>query len=232
MSDVSPRGVRAQRLLEWALEVYRGRIALACSFGGPSGMALLDLAVRIDRTVPVYFLDTGLLFAQTYALVERVRERYGIEPLAARPELSLAEQARAHGDALWSRDPDRCCALRKVAPNRALLRSYAAWISGIRRDQTSARAATRFVARDEQSGGLVKISPLADWNESDVWSYVTANEVPYNTLHDAGYPSLGCIPCTRAVRPGEDARSGRWSSFAKTECGLHAHDRASEEVLA
>lgn len=211
---------RASRTLDDALERYRGKIALACSFGGPSGMVLLDLVVARDRSVPIYYLDTGLLFDETYALVERVRERYGIEPIAVRPELTVAQQAARYGEALWARDPDACCALRKVEPQRAFLATFEAWITGIRRDGSASRASVATEARDAH--GLAKIAPLADWTSADVWSYVLAHDVPYNPLNDRGYPSLGCTHCTRAIAPGEDPRAGRWSGFDKLECGLHA----------
>ena len=211
----------AECILRDALENYRGRIVLACSFGGPTGMVLVDLVVRLDRTVPVYYLDTGLLFSETYELVERVRERYGIAPVPVRPELSVAAQAEAHGEALWRRDPDACCNIRKVEPQRAFLAQYDAWITGLRRDQSATRRDVPFVERDERPGGLAKIAPLADWSERDVWAYIVARDVPYNPLNDRGYPSLGCTHCTRAVVAGEDARAGRWSGFDKVECGLH-----------
>jgi phosphoadenosine phosphosulfate reductase len=184
-------------------------------------MVVIDLLARAGRLVPAFYLDTDLLFPETHELIARVRERYGIEPLAVKPALSLAEQAADYGDALWTRDPDRCCALRKVAPQRAFLASYAAWITGLRRDQSPGRAGLESVEWDQRSGGLAKINPLADWTERDVWAYVAANDVPYNVLNDRGFPSAGCVPCTRRVGPGEDARAGRWPGFEKTECGLH-----------
>ena len=211
----------AQYVVRDALAEYAGRIVLACSFGGPSGMVLLDLVMQADRSVPVYYLDTGLLFAETYALIERVRERYRIDPIAVAPELDLAAQAKHYGDALWMRDPDACCNIRKVEPQRAFLARYDAWITGVRREQSATRHETAFVGRDAGCHGLTKIAPLADWSETDVWSYVTMRDVPYNPLNDRGYPSLGCTHCTRAVAPGEDPRAGRWPGFTKTECGLH-----------
>lgn len=221
MSALADRTSRAETLLREELARYAGKIALACSFGGPTGMVLLDLVARIDRTTPVYFLDTGLLFEETYALVERVRTKYGIEPVAVRAELDVAAQAAAFGDGLWARDPDACCAIRKVEPQRRYLAGFDAWITGLRRDQARTRAHVEIVARDDVAGGLTKIAPLAEWSEADVWSYVLTNDVPYNPLNDRGYPSVGCTHCTRAVVAGEDARAGRWSGFDKVECGLH-----------
>ena len=217
----------AERVLYDAFAAYRGRIVLACSFGGPSGMALLDLTLQLERSVPVYYLDTGLLFPDTYALIERVRARYGIDPIAVAPELDVAAQAERFGDALWARDPDACCNIRKVEPQRAFLAGYDAWITGVRREQSTTRYEIPFVGRDEANPDLAKVAPLADWSEREVWSYITAHDVPYNPLNDRGYPSLGCTHCTRAVAPGEGPRAGRWPGFAKTECGLHTPDRPS-----
>jgi phosphoadenosine phosphosulfate reductase len=209
-----------QEILAWAARIFRGRLALACSFGGPSGLVLLDMAMQIDASIPVYYLDTGLLFPETYEHVRLMAQRYGIKPVAVRPAQTLEEQAETHGAALWERDPDRCCSLRKVQPQRAFLKGFEAWISGVRRDQSSARGAMDIVGWDRKFD-LVKINPLANWTEEMVWTYIHAHEIPYNPLHDRGYPSIGCVTCTVRVNPGDDPRAGRWPGFAKTECGLH-----------
>jgi len=214
-------GREPEAILAWALEAYGPRVALACSFGGPSGMALLDMAMRLDRGVPVFYLDTGLLFPETYALAEEAARRYGIVPIAVRPPLAIERAAAEPGAALWARDPDRCCELRKVTPQREALRDRDAWITGLRRDQSATRRALPVVGWDAKFG-LAKISPLAAWGERDVWRYLAERGVPYNRLHARGYPSIGCVPCTRPVAEGEeDARAGRWGGFEKTECGLH-----------
>ncbi|MDB5073677.1 MAG: adenylylsulfate reductase, thioredoxin dependent [Candidatus Eremiobacteraeota bacterium] len=210
---------RAEAIVREVLAQYPGRVALACSFGGPSGMALLDLVLRVDRGVPVYYVDTGLLFPETHALVERAAQRYGIVPTALHSELSVQAQAERYGEALWARDPDACCAMRKVAPHRAFVAGYDAWFTGIRRVQARTRADVEPTARDGER--LVKVSPLFDWTDEDVWAYVNEHDVPVNALHGDGYPSIGCMPCTLRPAPGEDARSGRWAGFGKTECGLH-----------
>jgi len=162
-----------------------------------------------------------LLFPEAYALMERAEARYGIRVERVRPAQTVDEQSAAEGPELWTRDPDRCCALRKVAPLRDYLRDYDAWLTAIRRTQASTRAASPVVSYDD-AAQIVKIAPLVDWTDDDVWAYVAAHDVPVNTLHFDGYPSLGCIPCTRRVAPGEDQRAGRWAGFAKTECGMHA----------
>ena len=218
----------AEDILDWALHQFRGSIALACSFGGPSGMVLLDMVLQRAPNTPVFYLDTGFLFPQTYALVQRVAERYGVLPQAVRPAISPELQAQTEGDRLWERDPDRCCEIRKVVPQREFLRGYAAWITGIRRDQASTRRRTSVVSWDSNFG-LAKIAPLAAWSEQQVWDYIVDHDVPTNSLHGLGYPSIGCTYCTRPVGDGEDARAGRWSGTLKTECGLH---RPSDETLS
>lgn len=213
-------GAEPQDVLRWAGEQFSPDLSLACSFGGPSGMVLLDMVSKLSLDLEVFYLDTGLLFPETYALRDEAARRYGMQPVAYRSRLSLAEQAHEHGPELWRTDPDRCCYLRKVAPNEEALRGKRAWMSGIRRDQAESRSATGFVQWDE-TFGLVKVCPLAGWTEDQVADYVARYDVPVNALHAEGYPSIGCQPCTRPVMPGESLRAGRWSGFAKTECGLH-----------
>lgn len=210
----------ATDILRWTFQAFGQRVALSCSFGGPTGLVLLDMAVKIEPAVPVTYIDTDLLFAETYKLIAAVRARYGIEPVAVRTELSLGDQARLYGEALWERDPDLCCDVRKVLPQRELLAGYDAWITGLRRDQSLARELTPVVEWDEKFG-LLKVNPLARWTEADVWRYVRERDIPYNTLHDRGYPSIGCVHCTTPVAPGEALKAGRWRGRAKTECGLH-----------
>ena len=213
-------GKSPQDILRWAFDAFGDRITLACSFGGASGMVLLDMSVAIKPDVRVFYLDTEVLFPETYALAERAAKHYGIEPIAFKPLVTLGQQAERYGDAIWASDPDACCAIRKVEPNVRALQGMDAWISGLRRDQSSTRSTVQPVDWDAKFD-LVKISPLYAWTEGDVWKYVMEHSVPYNPLHDRGYPSLGCVHCTRAVRPGEDPRAGRWEGFDKTECGPH-----------
>jgi len=214
-------GELPQRVIEWAFDTFGDKMAVACSFGGASGAVLLDMAIGVSPSIPIYYLDTGLLFPETYEQVRLVSAHYGFTPIAVHPELSLDKQAAELGENLWEREPNRCCDLRKVAPQRSFLRGFRAWLTGVRRDQSTTRAATPVISWDANFE-LVKINPLAAWTERDVWKYITDRGVPYNPLLDRGYPSIGCVPCTAAVRTGEDPRSGRWSGHSKDECGLHA----------
>lgn len=209
----------AEEVLDWALHRFGGQVAMASGFG-PEGMVLIDMAARLRQDVRIFTLDTGLLFEQTYDLMAEVERRYGIAIERVTPALTVAEQEREHGAALWVRTPDRCCSMRKVEPLRAKLATLDAWIAAIRRDQTRDRATAQKVEWDTRFG-LVKVNPLCDWTSEMVWDYIRENEVPYNPLHDEGYPSIGCEPCTKPVAAGADPRSGRWAGFTKTECGLH-----------
>lgn len=208
-----------QEALRWAVERFAPDIALACSFG-VEDVALVDMLAEVDGSVRVFYLDTGLLFPETYDVRDRVVERYGARLVRAVPAISVEDQASLYGDELWARNANLCCDIRKVQPLTTVLGSLRAWITGIRRDQALTRANTPIVGWD-QKFGLVKVNPLAAWTSADVWKYVAERDVPYNVLHDQGYPSIGCVPCTRQVTPGEDPRAGRWSGSDKTECGLH-----------
>jgi phosphoadenosine phosphosulfate reductase len=211
---------KPEQVLAWAFATYGDNIAMATGFG-VEGMALLDIAFRVNPDGKVFTGDTEFLFPETYDLIDRVEARYGIKVERLYSELTPEEQERAYGKALWARDPDQCCSLRKVEPLRRKLASLDAWVTAIRRDQTSERAGVRKVDWDEKFN-LVKVSPLADWTREAIWNYVVKHDVPHNPLHDRNYPSIGCTHCTRAVQPGEDPRAGRWSGFRKTECGLHS----------
>ena len=208
-----------QRTLAWAFETFGRNVAISSAFGA-EGMALIDMASRVRKDFRLFTIDTEFLFPETYSLMDRIEEKYGIAIEKVYSMLSPEAQERTHGAALWSRDPDRCCNLRKVEPLRRKLSELGAWITSIRRDQTSARSGARRVEWDTKFG-LVKINPIVDWTSKQVWRYIHDHDVPYNELHNQDYPSIGCTHCTRAVRPGEDPRAGRWPGFAKTECGLH-----------
>jgi phosphoadenosine phosphosulfate reductase len=210
---------KPEQVLTWAFATYGDNIELATGMG-VEGMALLDMAWRLNPEVKVFTGDTEFLFPETYDLIDRVEERYGIKIEKLYSELTPDEQEREFGPKLWARNPDQCCALRKVEPLRRKLSTLDAWVTAIRRSQTAERAGILKIDWDAKFE-LVKISPLADWTREMVWNYVVKNDVPYNTLHDRNFPSIGCTHCTRATRPGEDPRAGRWSGFGKTECGLH-----------
>jgi phosphoadenosine phosphosulfate reductase len=218
----------ADLALLWAFDRLGSEVALVSAFG-PEGMALIDMAGRIQRRFRLITVDTGFLFPETHKLMAEVEERYGVTIEKVYPALSPAEQERVHGAALWKRDPDQCCGLRKVAPLRRKLAELRGWITSIRRDQTAFRAGARKVEWDAKFG-LVKVNPLADWTAGEVWDYIRKNDVPYNELHDRGYASIGCTHCTRAILQGEPARAGRWPGFAKTECGLHLAEPASDRA--
>jgi phosphoadenosine phosphosulfate reductase len=212
-------GWSPQRTLAWAFETFGNRVAISSAFGA-EGMVVIDIASRLRANFRLFTIDTEFLFPETYNLMDRIEGKYGIAIEKVYSVLSPEEQERTHGNALWSRDPDLCCNLRKVEPLRRTLGELDAWITSIRRDQTSVRSGAQRVEWDAKFG-LIKINPIVDWTAKQVWSYIHDNEVPYNELHNQDYPSIGCTHCTRAVRPGEDARAGRWPGFAKTECGLH-----------
>jgi phosphoadenosine phosphosulfate reductase len=208
-----------QRVLSWAFETFGSEVAISSAFGA-EGMVLIDMASRVRKDFRVFTVDTEFLFPETYALIDRIQERYEITIERVFSLLSPEKQEQLHGPALWDRDPDQCCNLRKVDPLRRKLSELGAWITSIRRDQTSFRVDARKVEWDAKFG-LVKVNPIADWTSKQVWRYLLEHSVPYNPLHDQNYPSIGCTHCTRAVQPGEDPRAGRWPGTAKTECGLH-----------
>ncbi|MGH9881773.1 MAG: phosphoadenylyl-sulfate reductase, partial [Pyrinomonadaceae bacterium] len=202
-----------------AVEGFGPEVALATGFGA-EGCVLVAMLSSISPGTRIFYLDTDLLFPETYALRDKLEARYAVRFERRATSLSLTEQAAIQGERLWLRLPDECCRLRKVEPLREMLAGLRAWITGIRRDQSPTRATARIVEWDDQFG-LIKINPLAAWSASDVWNYITRHDVPYNSLHDQGYPSIGCVPCTTPVQIGETQRSGRWRNIAKSECGLH-----------
>jgi phosphoadenylyl-sulfate reductase (thioredoxin) len=215
----SLEGRTPAEILAWAAATIP-HVTFATGFGA-EGCVVVDLIARAGLAIDLFTLDTGLLFPETVALWRRLETRYGVTIRGVRPAHTLDEQAAALGPALWTRDPDRCCARRKVEPLRRELAGFDAWITAIRRDQTPERATARAVERDRKFD-LVKVNPLVGWTHDDVWAYLYAHDVPFNPLHHEGYPSIGCTPCTSAIIPGEHLRAGRWRGAAKRECGLHA----------
>ncbi len=208
-----------EAVLRWAVDEFGADVALATGFGA-EGCVLVDMLARVRPGARMFYLDTDLLFPDTYALIENLSALYGVKFERRATALSLDAQATEHGAELWTRRPDECCRLRKVEPLRVMLAGLRAWITAIRRDQTPARAGAGIVERDAKFG-LIKINPLAAWSARDVWEYIAAHDVPYNPLYDFGFSSIGCAPCTTPVRIGEDPRAGRWRGANKTECGLH-----------
>jgi phosphoadenosine phosphosulfate reductase len=209
----------AERVLNWAFETFADKVAISTAFG-TGGMVMIDIASQVRPKFRIFTLDTEFLFSETYNLMDQIEQRYGIAIERVYPLISAEEQERLHGSALWERNPDQCCDLRKVEPLRRKLGELQAWITSIRRDQTSGRAGAGKIEWDDKFG-LVKINPIADWSSRQVLQYIRDHDVLYNPLHDLGYPSIGCTHCTRAVLPGEDERAGRWPGLSKTECGLH-----------
>lgn len=211
-----------QEIILWAAENYAPRLGMATAFG-PEGCVILHMLSSLAPETYVFNLDTGYQFQETLDLRDRIVERYGIEVELRKPELSVAEYEAAHGGPLYQSDSNQCCFDRKIKVLQQAASELDGWMSGIRRDQSSHRAKAPIVGWDKKFG-LVKISPLANWTKEQVWKIITDENVPYNPLHDQGFTSIGCLPCTRKVAFGEDERAGRWSGSGKTECGLHTAD--------
>lgn len=211
-----------QEVLRWSVETYSPSLLMATAFGaeGCAILAMLSEIITDPSQIRLINLETGYQFQETLDLRERIRERYGISVEYVRAEESVEAMEARFGGAIYGKDPDTCCRIRKIEPLQKTVVGYHAWISAIRREQTHARKAAGIVEWDSKFN-LVKINPLANWTKTDLWQYILANEVPYNPLHDLGYPSIGCQPCTKSVNVGEEDRAGRWDGFAKTECGLH-----------
>ena len=230
-------GLPAQDLLRWGFDRFAPRIALSASFGSPDGLVLLDLMHQIDPSkTRVFTLDTGRLPQETYDLMDQVRRRYGIDVEVYFPDaIRVEEMVLGKGLNLFYESVENrreCCHVRKVEPLGRALATVDGWITGLRRDQSTTRAAIAKAEPDPSRAGLWKIAPLADWSSDRVWSYVRERDLPYNALHDRGYPSIGCAPCTRAVEPGEDERAGRWwwEQEGSRECGIHFDPRYGKMV--
>ena len=212
-------GQSPQKILRWAVAEFFPKLTMATAFG-PEGNCIIHMLAEIEPRVRIFNLETGYQFQETLDLRERIKERYGIAVEFIRPEMTVAEYEEEHGGPLYTHRSDQCCHDRKVLPLRGAVAGYRAWISAIRRDQTADRGKAEVVQWDAKFG-LVKINPLLYWSKGDVWQFIMDHQVPYNPLHDQGYPSIGCWPCTRAVNNGEGDRAGRWSGSMKKECGLH-----------
>jgi len=225
--SVEFEGEEPEAVLEWAIERFAPRIAISTAFQ-KDGAVLLHLAYAIDPTIQVFSVDTGRLPPETHELVEQLRERYpGMELDLLSPNARQVQRmVGRHGPNLFYRQVEHrlvCCNIRKVQPLTRHLATLDAWITGLRRDQWASRTDIRKVEIDHDHGGIVKLNPLAEWTEDEVWDYVREREIPYHPLYDRGYTSIGCAPCTRALAPGEQSRDGRWwwEQNAPKECGIH-----------
>ena len=212
-------------VLQWAADSFAPRVAISSAFG-PEGLVILDIAMRkVEPRLPVFTIDTGFLFKETNDLIAKVEQEYGITVERLHPELTPEQQAERHGSDLFRREPDRCCYMRKVLPLQKKLAELAAMVTGLRRSQGESRKGAKILQMQETPDGhrYIKINPLAAWSKEEVWWYLVSRQLPYNALHDHGYPSVGCTPdcCTRPVTNGEGERDGRWAGTDKKECGLH-----------
>jgi phosphoadenosine phosphosulfate reductase len=207
-------------ILSWGLETFGHKIVLGTGFG-PSGVFLIHRMVTKNIPIHIFYLDTHLLFSETYRLRDELEDTFGISIERVSTKLSLEDQAENYGDELWKSNPDKCCFLRKVLPLKNYLADKEAWVTGVRRSQSDTRKQTDIIEWDPLNE-VVKINPLAKWGNDEVWEYVKKHKIPYNPLHDHGYPTIGCIPCTEPAEADEpDERNGRWKNLEKTECGIH-----------
>ena len=216
-------GQGTREILAWAAGRFGRRAAIGTSFQG-AGLVMMHLAREAGLSFPIFTLDTGLLFPETLDLKKRLEDFYGWPIESVRPDLTLDQQAEAQGPALWSRDPDLCCTMRKVLPLQSRLQDLDCWITGLRRHQAESRAGIGVIELynlDQAGGQIVKLNPMADWSREAVWKYIRQHRIPYNPLHDQGYQSIGCMTCTRKTGEGEGERAGRWTGFKKVECGIH-----------
>jgi phosphoadenosine phosphosulfate reductase len=220
-------GQEPQDLLEWALDRFAPRIAVSTAFQA-DGVALIDMVYELDPAIEIFSVDTGRLPGETFELIERLRDRYsGLNLQLVAPDArQIQAMVARHGPNLFYRQVEKrllCCNVRKVQPLTAHLAGLDAWITGLRRDQWATRTDIRKVEIDHDHGAIVKLNPLAEWTEEEVWDYIRERAVPYHSLYDHGYTSIGCAPCTRALAPGEQSRDGRWwwEENAPKECGIH-----------
>lgn len=210
----------ALEVLRWAYDTYGDKLVYACSFG-IEGIVLIDLIAQVKPDAEIVFLDTHYHFKETYETIDKVKARYPkLNIRMQQPEMTIEEQAAKFGPDLFATNPNKCCEIRKIIPLQKALAPSTAWISGLRREQSESRANTNYLNLDNRFQ-KIKVCPLIHWTWKEVWRYVTKHELDYNVLHDQGYPSIGCEPCTKPAFSMEDIRSGRWSGSGKTECGLH-----------
>jgi phosphoadenosine phosphosulfate reductase len=213
-----------EEILRWAWETFGGRAGIGTSFQG-AGLVMIDLARKHGFDFPIFTIDTGVLFAETVQLKKRLEDFFGISIEAIEPDLTIGQQAEIHGPELWNTNPDLCCTFRKVVPLQGKLAELDCWITGLRRQQSDTRSGIGIIeiyAFDEANNrDIVKLNPMANWTRDAVWKYLHDHKIPYNPLHDQGYRSIGCQPCTVKSAGGENERAGRWTGFNKVECGIH-----------
>ncbi len=212
----------AEEIITWAVENFHPKLTMATAFG-PEGCFIISMLAKIEPRVQLFNLDTGYQFKETLELRDRLAQKYGMLVELKQAETTIAEYEAKNGGPIYKTNPDQCCFDRKVTVLKKAAVGWDAWMSGIRRDQSPDRASAPIVGWDKKFN-LVKISPLANYTKAEIWKRILDEGIPYNPLHDQGYPSIGCWPCTRSVMFGEDERAGRWSGFAKTECGLHTKE--------
>ena len=207
-------------LLKWIVKnLPNDKVVMGTGFG-PPGNHFVRYAFKVTRNISVFYIDTSFLFEQTYDLKNKLEEKYGFKFLRFSTEFTPDAQGKQYGEKLWEKDPDACCNLRKVLPMKEALADYDFWITGIRKKQTTIRAHAGLVDLEPRFS-VIKMNPLLNWTHDEVWNFVKEHNLPYNPLHDRGYPSIGCKQCTSSVCEGEDERNGRWRGIGKTECGLH-----------
>lgn len=222
-----------EEVLEWAVDTLHPRIAMASSFQS-QGVVLIDMLMKVRKEARIFTLDTGRLNQETYDIIDRIRSRYGTKIEILFPDKDeVQDMVKEHGMNLFYKSKNNrflCCEIRKVHPLKDYLGSVDGWITSIRRGQTENRAGAQKFELDELHGGILKVNPLVYWPSKLVWDYINEHKVPYNKLHDMGYPSIGCAPCTRAIKPGEDQRAGRWwwESDSDKECGLHIDHKVED----
>ncbi len=229
------KGSSPQDILKWSIEEFGDKIALASSFGAED-VALIDMIVKINPKTTIFTLDTGRLPEETYEVMEEIRKKYGISIKSYFPDAKQVEELERKKGFFSFRESvenrKECCGIRKVEPLKRALSELKAWVTGLRREQSVTRQEMDIAEIDESHQGIYKINPLMEWSEKQVWDYIKENQVPYNKLHDKNYPSIGCAPCTRAVKPGEGIRAGRWwwENPESKECGLHVKKETKQNA--
>lgn len=214
-----------EEILTWGWETFGKKAAIGTSFQG-SGLVIIDHCRKLGLDVPVFTIDTGLLFPETVELKSRLEDYWDIEIESITPEQTVEQQAETMGPELWKSRPDTCCQMRKVLPLQTKLATLDVWVTGLRRGQSEERQSTKILELYQfdqlRSSYILKLNPMATWAREAIWDYLKEHKIPYNPLHDQGYRSIGCFPCTKAVGDSQNERAGRWEGFEeKTECGIH-----------